>query len=794
MRVNISKDLYDGPGRYWAQRGYWPASWIGPESEATGHPEFSAFRRQFFLETPCSVRIHVSADERYQLFLDGSPAGCGPERGDPANWFFESYEFLLDPGPHVIVAQVWSLGPDGPSPYAQMSVRHAFLLCAEGDMEHELSTGIAGWQHKRLGGISLRQPAYGWEAGAKISIHAAGFDWGFETGAGEGWQAAANLGKAVTGAVANEQPPVWQLRPALLPPMIVEDVPAGRVRHVQEVVADDLAGVAVRASENLPEEAEAWSAMLRGERTVTVPPRTMRRVIVDLEDYFCAYPVLTASGGAGASLRLQWAEALFEDIGKCLKGNRDEIEGKFFRGEGDRFDFDGGRGRRFGSLWWHAGRYLEVVVATGAQPLDIDALVIRQTHYPLEFLSRFECSDGRLGGILPMMIRTIEMCSHETYIDCPHFEQLMYVGDTRLEALVTYAMTCDVRLPQKAVLMFDVSRGSRGLTQSRYPSRIAQVIPPFSLWWVGMVHDCAMWSSDTAFVAARLPGVRATLHAFDQWTSGEGLLEKTPSWNFMDWVPAWGSGIPPDADGAASGVINLLYVHILRLAAELEQMANEPELSARWLRLADRTSAACKAVFFDPARGLFADDSAHRFFSEHAQCLAVLGGAADAALRPALEDGLFRSPDLERTSIYFTHYYFEACRILGRMDKFHERMPLWFDLFKLGLRTTVESPEPSRSDCHAWGAHPAFHYLATILGIRPGSPGFATVRIQPQLGPLAWARGSLPHPLGRIEVDVRNDAGKLAGAITLPPGLTGHLISNGSTRTLSAGRLEIPPG
>jgi hypothetical protein len=286
-----------------------------------------------------------------------------------------------------------------------------------------------------------------------------------------------------------------------------------------------------------------------------------------------------------------------------------------------------------------------------------------------------------------------------------------------------------------------------------------------------------------------MPGVRATLHAFEQWTSSEGLLENTPSWNYMDWVPTWKNGTPPDT--GLSGVLNLLYVHALRLAADLEDQANEPELSSRCRRLADRTSAACKSVFFSPARGLFADDVAHRFYSEHSQCLAVLGGLVDGAMRPAFEAGLFGARDLDRTTIYFTHYYFETCRLLGRMDKFHERMSLWFDLFHLGLRTTVESPEPTRSDCHAWGAHPAFHYLTTILGIRPGSPGFATVRIQPQLGPLAWARGSLPHPLGRISVDVRNDAGRLSGTIALPPGLTGDLIANGSTLLLNSGRPSL---
>ena len=109
--------------------------------------------------------------------------------------------------------------------------------------------------------------------------------------------------------------------------------------------------------------------------------------------------------------------------------------------------------------------------------------------------------------------------------------------------------------------------------------------------------------------------------------------------------------------------------------------------------------------------------------------------------------------------------------MLGRIDLIIDRMSLWFDAPAFGFKTTPESPEPSRSDCHAWGAHPIYHYFATILGIRPGGPGFKRVKIAPQLGSLKWARGSLCHPLGTIEVEVRREGRKLSGSVKLPKGL-----------------------
>ena len=119
-----------------------------------------------------------------------------------------------------------------------------------------------------------------------------------------------------------------------------------------------------------------------------------------------------------------------------------------------------------------------------------------ETRYPLEMESRFRSSDPRLDAITPLALRSLQMCAHETYMDCPYYEQMMYVGDTRLEALTTYAISRDDRLPRKALVLFGLSRLPDGLTQARYPSRDVQVIPPFALWWVGMVYDYALWRSD----------------------------------------------------------------------------------------------------------------------------------------------------------------------------------------------------------------------------------------------------------------------------------------------------------
>jgi hypothetical protein len=102
------------------------------------------------------------------------------------------------------------------------------------------------------------------------------------------------------------------------------------------------------------------------------------------------------------------------------------------------------------------------------------------------------------------------------------------------------------------------------------------------------------------------------------------------------------------------------------------------------------------------------------------------------------------------------------------------------------LTTWAEIPDPSRSDCHAWSAHPNFHLLNIAAGIEPIAPGCKEVEIRPHLGELRWLEASLPHPRGDIAVKFRR-VGKtgLEASVSLPPGITGRIIWQEREKALS---------
>ena len=255
--------------------------------------------------------------------------------------------------------------------------------------------------------------------------------------------------------------------------------------------------------------------------------------------------------------------------------------------------------------------------------------------------------------------------------------------------LVTYVLSQDDRLPRKALTLFRDSLQAHGLTRSNYPGRSYQVIPPFSLLWIAMLHDFARWRDEAALVKELLPAARSILEAWNGFRNGEGLIERPRGWNFVDWVPAWESGIPPHGRDGVSAVLNFQYLLALGWGAELEEAFGEPELAALARRRRTELLALVRGTFWDAAQGCFADTRDFDAYSEHANCLAILTGLLTADESAAIAATLRGRADLARATIYFSHYLFETYARLDMQDLFFERMEEWFILRGQGLYTKI---------------------------------------------------------------------------------------------------------
>jgi alpha-L-rhamnosidase len=140
---------------------------------------------------------------------------------------------------------------------------------------------------------------------------------------------------------------------------------------------------------------------------------------------------------------------------------------------------------------------------------------------------------------------------------------------------------------------------------------------------------------------------------------------------------------------------------------------------------------------------------------------------------------------------YFRFYLARAIEHAGLGDRYLELLGPWRTMVSLGLTTWAEQPEPTRSDSHAWSAHPNYDLLRIVAGIRPAKPGFAAISIEPHPGTLQHIQASQPHPAGRIDVELTRAAAETRARITLPSGVPGELLWHGKTYPLHAGEQAV---
>jgi hypothetical protein len=765
----------------------WKAAWITHPTAPLREPIVLHFRRPLSLAAvPASYPVRVSADNRFVLFVNGKRVGDGPARGDLTHWRYERFDLapLLKPGQNLIAATVWNFGVY--APIAQISDRTAFLLESEAAGEMGISTPD-GWQveeergHKVLDRSSVTLREY-FASGPGEEIDAAKYGWN--------WQDAV----VVAGAWV---PPGDPLRDS-----IFQGANKGHSAGVQGDNAWDLVEDLLPHTEYAPTEAgtavrsELPALKVFPAARATVPVGTHVHLLLDRKSLTTAYPQLTVSGGKGARVVLTYSEALYDKAGH--KGDRDEVGDRIARGLKDSFLPDGGELRRFQPLWWRTWRYLDLDIQTAGDPLTLEGLTAQFTAYPFEERARMQTGEPDLDKIWEISWRTARLDAHETYMDTPYYEQLQYIGDTRVQALISYAVAGDDRLARQAIAAFDQSRSADGITRSRYPSSLAQTIPTFSLLWIGMVHDYWMYRPDPEPARAALTGTRAVLNWYAGYEQPDGLLRELPEWSFVDWVST--GTIPTYSAAGESCVTTLEYLGALEEAADLERGLGDAQIGASYQVRAGRVRQGLAGKCWSSERGLVADNPDLKNFNQQANILAVLYNVVpkdrqQAVLGKMLAIEPGTAPDgILSASYYFRFYLARALDHAGMGDEYLHSLDPWRKLLPLHFSTWPEIPGDTRSDSHAWTSHPIYDLLTLVAGIEPASPGFATVRIAPHLGALPGLTARFPHPAGEIAVEYHWEAGGLDASITLPGKLEGTFELNGKSWPLKAGanRVHVP--
>src|SRR2546423_13484058 len=273
----------------------WKAQWIASPESAQRDAGVYHFRKIVeTTELPKQFVVHVSADNRFVLFVNGTRVGEGPASSDLGHWKYETFDLrpFLHAGKNVIGATVWNFGTL--APVAQMTSRAGFVLQGDSAAEQAANTNES-WQVEVERGqwasptdfMALLKSYYAGPPGEIIDGRRYDWDWNAlsnTTGmASNAWKKPILLGEGAA-RESRDTRTIWMLQPDALPHMEYTAVPVGRVVSSSGVTGE----IAQTAS-------------------LHVAAHTKATLLLDGGALTTAYPEVMLSGGRDARVRLTYA-------------------------------------------------------------------------------------------------------------------------------------------------------------------------------------------------------------------------------------------------------------------------------------------------------------------------------------------------------------------------------------------------------------------------------------------------------------------------------------------------------
>lgn len=746
----------------------WNSQWVGfPGDNGISYGVFY-FRKSIDLTSkPSSFIVHVSADNRYKLYVNGKLVSLGPARCDTYFWNYETVDLApyLSAGKNTVAALVWNEAQYTPA--AQISVRTGFILQGYSATEEILNTNNSWKCFRDVGHQPIPGFFFAASKGEMVDMNQAiKGDWTAINYDDTAWPTAARI---MDGTLKGMSWGIdWALVPSTLPPREMTYQRILKLRNATGIIVPS----------TFPAEKAA----------VTIPANTTATLLLDQTFETNAYITFNFSGGKDAGISLGYAETLYDKGSRgTRKSNRNDVEGKDFVGRIDSLISNGSNGQTFTTLNFRTYRYIKVIIQTKNEPLTVDDIYGTFTAYPFKRASVLNTDNAELKQMLDIGWRTARLNAWETYTDCPYYEQLQYIGDTRIQALISYYNTNDDRLARNALTLMDHSRLAEGVTKSCYPTKGTQIISTFSLWYICMLHDYWMYRNDSNFVKDKLVGVRAILDFFSKYQQPDGSIKDMPYWAFVDWAGNLAGQVKGKDGSAAIYDLQLLWAY--QWAAEMESKLGLKELATIYNGKAAQLKATIQRKYWDPARKLYADTKEKTGFSQHVNSLAILTGMVSAADMPSVANALLNDKSLTQCTVYFKYYLNRALVKAGLGNDYIKWLGIWRENIAMGLTTWAEdsSLQTVRSDCHAWGASPNIEFFRTILGIDSDAPGFEKVKIEPHLGDIKTIGGEVPHPNGKIAVNYTLKNNHWHVNINLPHNTIGKLVWKGKFYELRGG-------
>lgn len=686
--------------------------WISDPRARFNENALYAFRKTFTLDATVPAEMEISAEARYKLYVNGKFFSHGPCKAPRGKMYYDAVDVsgALREGENELLVYVAQLNSEDDVTAHRManSVYRSgqLLLAAEltlraPDGERVIPTDDS-WEVAPVPGVTFIQPPLGVFSALNEEVDSAGY--------------------APVGFI----------------PAVKRDV----------VRTDDVHSFCFGEISRYYLSRRPIPNFYRKK----VKPVKILDGTYDLGELEFGYMHVRAHGAG--SVKITYAEA-FGNFGdkKDRTDSSKELIGDF-----DLLHVEGEI--NFTSFYFRTARFVRLECEGD---VTVDAVGFTETGYPIFPREDYDFGTPEDNALWEISVRTLRRCMHETYEDCPYYEQMQYQMDTSLQMLFNYQLTDDDALARKAMDDFASSQRADGLMEARYPSCKIQYIPTFSFFFIFMVSEHYKRFGDAELVREHIDACDGVLKWFRHHMNDQSLVNRTYFWNFIDWSDSWAAGVPNGDDNCPLAIHSFMFAYFLQLGAKLNCVIGRDSTASEYEELAEELIAAANETYFDRERQMYADDPAHKYFSQHAQVWAVLCGACDTETgKVALIKSFSCTPKSTFAFAYFLFRALEKCDLYEKTSFIYDKL---YSLLPLHCSTVPETPDNARSECHAWGSIAIYEFSSHILGVRYDVDA-KELFIDPDYSGRDHAYGTVSTPFGDVRVEWHNSDGLCSISVT----------------------------
>ncbi|MCX7819918.1 MAG: hypothetical protein N2652_12050 [Kiritimatiellae bacterium] len=409
-------------------------------------------------------------------------------------------------------------------------------------------------------------------------------------------------------------------------------------------------------------------------------------------------------------------------------------------------------------------RALQLAALEGAEVELLDAW-LREFATSGTELARVRASDPAVEQVFEAGRQTFRQNAVDIFMDCPSRERAGWLCDSFFTARTAMDLQGNARIERAFLENFALPdafpRLPEGMLPMCYPSDHynGEFIPNWAMWFVLQLREYLQRTGDRELVERLRPRVLRLVEYFQRLRNADGLLEKLPSWVFVEWSMA--NKFVQDVNYPS----NMLYAEMLDAIAELY---GQPQLAreAAGVREAIRRQSWDGEFFVDNAvRRPDGTLEVTRNRTETCQYYAFYFRVATPATHPQLWDRLVRDFGPQRKGTGRWPEIHPSNQLIGNVMRFEllSREGLTRRLFEEAVPyhrrmaeltgTLWEFDGPQASCNHGFASHGGVRLLyRDVLGLWNVSHTHREVILRIPDVPLEWCEGTMPTPDGPIEL------------------------------------------